>query len=419
MKNGIVHLWELPSKFIYIELSKKFRTHFFSHLKEIKKSMKLRKFAIRLGFPYYRFYYMFYTKFINLYVLFKLSNYFNKLGCNLCRKENLEQNVIAMKSNKRGVLIKNNKFPLNFRNKEGAILISAFLHDGGISAKLEPHYRNNKEVLRKEVYDAVCKTVGIPNTDNCNPLRIKMFFPKILGLILVHGLDMRGVDKISNPTVPKFLFSCNKDIRLEFVRHAIDDDGWIDTHSRSVRIELAVDIAISPKSPPNILSFDKILLESLRISVLGPYFRGNYKRKDGRETARWYIAIKGKKNFLKLLKCPPKLDYKKIDLENITDSFVQEQFPKNKSFNVYLKNIEELHKKGEQINRITLAKKVRRSEKTILAVLKKMRDKGIISIDKVGKGGFVHYPADYRLAKVISRPGQDGVVNAIKLEEKQ
>jgi ribosomal protein S8E len=418
MRNGIVHLWELSNKNIYVKLNKKFRSHFYSHLKELKKSKKLRHLALELGFPYYGFYYMFYTSFINLYTLFRLSYYFNKSGCNFCSKEKLEKNIIDIKSHRRGVSIKNCMFPLNFRSKEGAILISALLHDGGISAKLTPHYRNNKKILRKEVYNAVCKIVGKPGTNACNPSKIMMYFPRLLGLLMVYGLGMKGGDKISNPKIPGFLFHCNKKIKAEFIRHAIDDDGWIDKHSRSVGMELAVDTSISPNTPPCLLLDNKRLIESLDIDVLGPYLKSHYKREDGRETNRWYIIIKGKKNFLKLLKCPPKLDYKRRNLERITNSFVQEQFSRKKCFNIYIQNIKKLQEEGKQINRITLAKKVKRSEKTTLEILKRMKDKGIISVDRVGIGGFVHYPTDYKIAKVVSRPGQDGIVNAIKIEKK-
>jgi len=361
---------------------------------------------------------MLYSKFINLNLLFKLTKYFNKLGCKLCTKENLEYSITGIKSRRRGVLIKNHKFPLNFRNKEGAILISAFLHDGGISSKLGLHYRNNKKILRKEVYDSVCKVIGLPKAKSCNPSKIKMFFSKTLGLMLVYGLNMKNGDKISNPEIPKFLFNLNRKVRAEFVRHAIDDDGWVDKHSRSVGMELAVDTSLSPNTPPKLLLDNKRLIESLGIDVLGPYLKSYYKRKDSRKTSRWYIVVKGKKNLLKLSECQQKIYYKRRNLKKIVNSFVQEQFSRKKCFNIYLQNIKKLQEEGKQINRITLAKKVKRSEKTTSNILKNMKDKGIITIDKIGTGGFIHYPTTYKIVKVISRPGQHGVVNVIKIEKK-
>ncbi|MDI6807170.1 MAG: hypothetical protein QMD14_05195 [Candidatus Aenigmarchaeota archaeon] len=112
MKNGIVSLSKLPGELIYVEISKDLRYKILSHLKQLTQYQELRKLARELNIHHFTLYNLFNNKVFRLSVLFKPCKY---LGYPV---KLIEKEILTIKSGRRGVKIKNPKFPLNFRNRE-------------------------------------------------------------------------------------------------------------------------------------------------------------------------------------------------------------------------------------------------------------------------------------------------------------
>lgn len=253
---------------------------------------------------------------IRLPLLFKITKPFRKEFST----EYLSENIHRMGSKRWLKEIIKPKLPFNFKNKEGARVISAILHDGGISKVGQPHYRNNDEKLKREVVSSFGSVFGQM------PVSVKgtaLFFPKVIGQILtkLDGIE-KGKKTHKNPGIPKFIFSMSNEIKSIFLAQAFDDDGGVDG---SV-ISIGFNIDSTLNKIPNLLLDNKKLLEDLNIIPNKITLQKKFKTKKREKRSRYIFTITGRENLEKFYnKIPILISYKKEKLRNRLNSYKQYQ----------------------------------------------------------------------------------------------
>lgn len=154
-ETGIVHLWNLSEKEIYLNFEESYKKDFLNTarvlaggrwsdlIKEIGvyvspyKDTQLRSF--KRG------------KLASLSLIKKISTFLVDKKEIKFSLDEIERNIlcIACKNSKQKIF--HPKFPVNFNTKEGAIIVSALFHDGGITTRdFAPFYSNiNKEMIER------------------------------------------------------------------------------------------------------------------------------------------------------------------------------------------------------------------------------------------------------------------------------
>ena len=344
---GIIHLWDLPENKVSLGI----KEEYLKNLLEIAKRLAGGKWIniskkINLPLPKDGFSTpirsMRRKNVVGLDVLKKLSYFLVSNGHNKFSLENIEKNLLFLKSRmgNAGAIV-NPKFPINFNSKEGMHVISCLLHDGGIDTRnLEAFYSNLNKELKDDFYISVKKVVGEIGTISESHIYKEIVFPKILGIILVFLGLVPGKRQINNPKFPKFILDLSKELKFKFLSHAIADDGWVYNPKKGfgyVSFNFTVDLTRFSKEErqrirkekdleylPNVLIGDMGLFKDVGCEVEGPYF-GNEKRyydennKERRYTQEWKMNIRDFRslNILrKGLKIP--LVYKQKKLEEIS-----------------------------------------------------------------------------------------------------
>lgn len=296
---GIVDLWDLPYNLVYIQLDKEFKSKLCKVLLEKGKTKKYISLYTRMPFDEVRNFFRdqskslaFFDKMINfLYI----HNYFE------INHETIKENIIAV-GTRSGKFIYNPKFPINFNCPEGVTLISAIFHDGGLvrEPELYPFYRNYNKKLRLNLIEKSLSLIGHMklNLESTHP-----DFPKILGIILKHGIGIcDGPKTVSNQKIPEFIINSDDMTKSTFLRQAFDDDGSVylrkdSNGGRVIDLTNTIDVQNENGDLPNLLIDNKKLLNSFGIKVKGPIFKREYKTQK-EETKRTYkIFITFKKDF--------------------------------------------------------------------------------------------------------------------------
>ncbi|MDP7179806.1 MAG: LAGLIDADG family homing endonuclease [Candidatus Woesearchaeota archaeon] len=295
---GITDLWDLPYNLVYIQLNDDFKSKFKEILLKKGKTKKYISLYARVPFHEVMNFFngqskslAFFEKMINfLYVhdYFKISH------------ETIMDNIMKIGTKTNGKFIYSPKFPINFNCPEGAVLISAILHDGGLIKEplLYPFYRNYNKRLRLNLIEKSISLIGNMkiNLEDTHPN-----FPKILGIILKYGIGIcDGPKTISNQKIPEFIIDSDDIVKGEFLRQAFDDDGsvYIRKDSNGGRvIDLTNTIDVKKDKTSNLLLDNKKLLNSLGIKVKGPIFKREYKTKKGETKHTYKIFITYKKDF--------------------------------------------------------------------------------------------------------------------------
>ncbi|MEM5790755.1 MAG: hypothetical protein QXP77_01765 [Candidatus Aenigmatarchaeota archaeon] len=402
MNNGIVHLWDLPKSKIYVDLEPNFKLLLLNKCKSVagtwanlgrelglkineKRQCKTLE-GIKEG------------KKIRLDVLFSLRDYLSKNQIEI-ELEEIEKNVklIASKCNRTKTkfanYILNPKLPFNFNTKDGAVLLAALLHDGGINNNWIPHYSNTKPELRIKVYKAFVNVFGEIVGKKSNPrINQQIYFPKVVGIILVECLGMKYGRKTRNdPTIPQFIFSSSKKIKASFLRQAFDDEGWI--HNTHIGLKLAVEVknfseeiipTLKTSHPidyaPKLLIDDMKLLNCMGIETKGPYCTEIYFTKDKKCGSKWEIIINGKENLIKFEKqINFSLKERRFKLRNLIASLPY-VYPSEKVEPLILITCKKIQEKYGYITSKKLSKEIKRSQSRAKQAIRKLVRKGILKV---------------------------------------
>ncbi|MCD6477347.1 MAG: hypothetical protein J7K26_04305 [Candidatus Aenigmarchaeota archaeon] len=399
-KNGIVHLYELPENEVCIKLPKRIQKEMFLLASKIAgDNIKLSKIlkinnATLHDFKKSRF------ASTRLKIVEKLSNFLVKNGYKQYTLENLEKKVLAIKTHWVGKFIYNPKFPINFNTEAGVISIGAFLFDGGITQNKYPFYTNSEKYLIDKVIRSVEKTVGKINYNirKQKTGTIVLDLPKILGLILIHGLNIPAGKKIfTNPEIPEFIMNGSKEIKRAFLQQAFDDEGTPqpgkNTSGRGIQLTQS---GVSRK--PSIRLFQlKELISSFNIPVNGPHYMQEYVSKSGTITHLWAIQITNQRDIRKFAeRINFSLTRKIKKLQEVLDSYVlPEKYKKGENLKVALKACEKLKSQNRKITIRDISKLINRTElhtKDIMDVLVKQNSLMIIKPKRSSKqyrGGFL------------------------------
>ena len=286
---------------------------------------------------------------------------------------------------------------MNFNEKEGAQIISAFLFDGGIVHDLRPFYTNNNEFLISRVIKNVSTVVGHTEfnkrTDDEN---IRVEFPKILGHILVDGLGMiPGSKVIRNTPIPSFILHSKLSIIRVFLQQAFDDEGSVHLGRSGRSVQLSQHN--SKTEPPVRLLQLKELVEKFNIPVNGPHGPVKaHKTKKGYISYGWVIQISNLSdiyNFAKKINFG--LPNKRNKLRELLDSYVlPSRFKKGTIKNKILGVCEELNEENKDITIKNISFKLNKHESWVAEVMRDLVEEGKLGVSQekspnhVFRGGF-------------------------------
>jgi hypothetical protein len=159
----------------------------------------------------------------SLKVIWRLLK-FSKINGKKITKKDIQNNVVRIGGHQSE--IKNPKIPFNFNSVDGAKIIAACLHDGGIKTKsLIFFYTNKNKEKRKEIFNSVKNVFGENLVDNTDSEIVEFF--NIVGIVLIFGIGLKAGQKvINNPHIPQFILK-NKKIIPFYLSQAFDDDGCV------------------------------------------------------------------------------------------------------------------------------------------------------------------------------------------------
>lgn len=399
INNGIIHLWDLPQKIIYVDLEENYKQFILSKCKEIagtwialgkqlgfkinhKNKCKTLE-GIREG------------KKIRLDVLFSILKYLKQNGIKMELNE-LESKIKVI-SVRKGSSFKlansiiNPNLPFNFNSIEGATLLSALLHDGGINSNFNPHYSNKNLELRRKVHKTFNTVFGKFIGRNSNPdNHQQIYFPKVTGIILVDCLGMKkGRKTKNNPNIPSFIFDSSEEIKAAFLQQTFDDEGWI--HKTYIGLKLAVNIPnpsneliseIKSTNPieysPKLLLDNKRLLDDLGINSSQPQFREIYYTKNGTCGSKWEILLNGKEN---LTSFKERINFStlnhKTKLEKLVSSLHQ-VYPKGKAQTIILSACRKLQMNLGYITSRDLSEEINRGQVRAKKAIQEFVKRGIL-----------------------------------------
>jgi len=391
--NGIVSLWSLPEDKVYLDLEREFKEKIFNLAKEHAGSWyNLGK---QLDLPVNKYddckiLESARCKRFSLSMLCKIIKYLNSNGETI-NKDLVEKKIIVLSSkrggsNKLANSIFNPKIPFNFNTVDGATVISAIFHDGGINRRRQPHYSNPENLeLRQKVYEAFTNVFGNFASKKSNPIKNQqLYFPKIVGTIITYGLGIPcGRRVINNPSIPRFIFHSSDNVKSAFVRQAFDDESHVHRTQRNISLKLSS----GSKNPSNIIIDDKNLLESLGIDVSGPHYIDCYKCKDGTSAFRWYILISHQDNLKSFYdKIGFHSTYKQKRLQEIVKTVTRYQYSTRKSNAIYLSACSSLQRKYGFITSRELAIEIGRSQILAKKVIQRLVINKILLIKECRHG---------------------------------
>jgi len=336
--------------------------------------------------------------------------------------KSIEKNTISFKS-KGGKPIHNPRFPINFETKEGAILVSALLCDGGIDKMGNPLYNNSEICMRKRVVKAINKLIGKIHTNPIYPQKNNcLIFPKTIKDILINALNMQIGDKvINNPKIPDIFLDTNKkEVIGAFLNQAFSDDGSAYTTKKynqgTIAYGSSIDVSMFRAKFIEKIKKEKLtdyasnlvkgctsMLKKLNIKVNGPYAKPCYLRHKGgkkRIIMPWTIQIQGRDNvkkFKELIGFSILRKNKKID--EILNNYKEVDY--GKSFEISWKIVTKLNSNKIPNQLDNFAKKYKSTREYSRQLLKNLRKKGIIKRNGGGYERDVHscIPYKYKLIK--------------------
>jgi|TARA_Y100000310_G_scaffold124950_2_gene123768 hypothetical protein len=395
MKNiDKIHIWDLPGNLVYVDLADDIKKGILDKAIKFAKTWNNLRKEIGLPKPKTRSSHAI-TNIrrnykIQLSVLKNILHYLDANGCNFDRNL-IEKNItiLAAKSNggsKFANAIINPNLPFNFNTTYGSRVLSSIFFDGGIDSDLYPHYRNNKIKLRKLVHESYIRVFGkitAPFSNYKN--REQIYFPKIIGTILVNTMNIApGRKTKNNPAIPELIMCSSEEMKAIFLQQAFDDEGHVHLRNKSIQFKLA---CINNGHPPNLLVGIRKLLNDINIKYSNIRANDIYKTKEGQINRKWSFSIHGEnnlKNFEKKINFI--LPYKSKALSKILEFPYQKQYSRNTADDIILNACKNLELREGKILSRTLAKEINRTQYRAKQVISKFVRNDILKVAKPRHG---------------------------------
>lgn len=393
MDTGIVSLWSLPEDKVYLDLESNFKEKIFNLAKEHAGSWYNLGKQLNLPINKYgncKILESARSKRFSLLLLSKIIDYLN-LNSEGIDKTVVEREITVLSSrrggsNKKTNSIYNPKLPFNFNTVEGATVISAIFHDGGINSNKLPHYSNPDNVeLRQRVFEAFKNVFGDFTSRKSRPLENQqLYFPKIVGIVLTHGLGIPfGRRTINNPSVPDFIFKSSDEVKSAFVRQAFDDESHVHRAQRNISLKLSSGL----RKPSNLIMNNKSLLENLGIEASGPHYVDYYDTKDGVRAYRWLILISHQDNLKKFYdKVGFCSTYKQKRLQEIVQSIKCNHYSIKRTNEVYQSACRNIQRRYDFITSRELSIELGRSQELAKKVIQKLVSNKILLVKECRHG---------------------------------
>ncbi len=316
MEKGIVHLCDLPRNYqVYIKLNNKTEINLLSSALEITRLYKDLALEIKTTKSVIEKLFSKHTDSFSLDVLEKLSNFLvERTGNVVFSLKNLEKNIAYIKTKgSTSGKIYNPKFPMNFDNSNGGVIIGGLLGDGGIRKDFRPLYSNKDKIRINYLCNCMGKVIGeykrsklyeVESPTKENSITYVAEFPKIVGYILCHGLGMvRGDKVISDPPLPEFCFNSKKKFTIGLLKTFFTDEGTPHRVGKDLapQITFRQSSLLEYKKPPKRSIGIKILLENLGLNPI-LFLETTYKKKKG-EVGVYNLSINRIKETTYFSKC--------------------------------------------------------------------------------------------------------------------
>ena len=334
MAKSIIHLEDIKSKTLskyencYIELKPKFKKELFEEAMKLSPGKSLYSLSKILDVKSATLWASKDRGSIPLTLLIKLSNLLTSKGYKKFSLRNLEKHIEFIKGGgATPTKIYKPKFPFDLETPAGIRILSKMYHDGGIKSNGQSFYCNADIALLTQFYKDVEAVFGkmklkIAKSRYCSIVCLPHLISAILEIAGVH----KGGKVINNPSPPSWIEDVEKNLIIEFIRSAMDDEGCMGERQITMNIALDIDDKLTKEEKeklislplrqrtntlksyigdnpiefiPNILMFDKNLIEKLGIKVREPELEKCYINKEDRLRAIWKIAISSKKNLQK------------------------------------------------------------------------------------------------------------------------
>lgn len=391
-KMQYIKLFDLPEEKIRVKLTEKLRKKLLKIL--FKKFDSLSKIAKALGLPkgdYVRRYLISERSGIPLNILIKVAEITDT------KEEEIQKNIIELKTIKSKEKIKNPKLPINILTPEFALIVGGILGDGGIEKnKLRVWYFNQELQQLESFISAMLASFGnvgfaFHRSISGTPCVI---FPKVTGLILETIGLTAGNKNYKNFGIPAaFMKTKNIKVANALLRRLFDDDGTVFNHHNSRAVALT-----SPKiirentnsNPPKILLDVKKILEKnnvkSKIFVKGIVIKNNEEK-----TVYWQLNITGKENLQNFYnRIGFGLERKQNKLREALNRYVEglEFYPRFEATEKYMGKIRELLLKNIKVTSKSLSKACKRNDRRVREVLLDLCNKGLIEREKIGNKFF-------------------------------
>jgi len=420
MKYDSVSLFDLANdNDIYVTISKKMgdvlsdkRKRYFKNMNDLSKKLDEKENTL---------YSFFWQKLsISLRMFMKLVKLFNI--------QDYEKEILWIGGRTSNKGIKTPKFPFNFNSYEGGKFIAAVLGDGCFHLNFEIGYRNDSQILLREIVKTANSVFG--DVELVSKTNSRIIFPVILGKIVSKLGMLQGRKTITDATIPDFVFSSSKECRIGFMKQISDDEASSQINSPnsySIRYEFAVEIPFDKfnereKFVPRLLLGVYRLVKDLGYSTTRIYGGRVYKgRKKKRYGVSWAFDIQGKESLEKFTK---EINFRvlsrKRKLENGVKLMKINTYGKSAKF-VVLSSFNKLFNENAHVTKHELSEEINRTLRNSGEWLRKLRDCGLIQCiggnDFIGEG-FCKLNGRTPIRYILTDFGAEQLKNYIKIKEK-
>lgn len=323
--------------------------------------------------------------------------------------EFVERNITMITSHRSThVGIKNPRLPFCFRNREGMILIASIFGDGGISSEGNVRYHNQD----KKLIDLFIKSLKV-----LGDVDFKVYFrkdktyhvslPIIVGHIFAEMGIPWGYKTKTNPRIPKYVFSLDRENKASFIRQFFNDEGNVRLKDRRLQLKQTRELknVTEKEVKKNPEKYHPSCLKGMRNLLLGLNIISKISLSDFRDEGSiktdWELSIYGKESldsYSRLVGFDS--ESKRENLEKCLKSYKFPSAGRNERFLFALQYCAAIENKNNVFTKHDLSKMSKRSLKTATYFLVDMKKRGFVDIAERGrdKNGRL-MPLRYRLTK--------------------
>ncbi len=308
--SAVVHVWDLPEGRVYIDLKEDFKREF---LIIAKGNLSWRELAKRCKISYKKLKHFKEGHKTSLGVVYRILEYLKERNIHYSKRE-IERNINRIGGKKSE--IKEPVLPFNLNTTDGAKIIAAIIHDGGIWNKsLVPYYTNSVESKHETVKESLNRVFGRGSVGKTNMKDQVTYISNMVGMILVYGIGLCPGNKVlNNPKIPEFLFNSKKEVMASYLRQAFDDDGSVVNGKIKNHKLLTISINTASKrsyrapknsTVPDTLRDIRELLKKIGINPQKPGFskeRIKFFNKKKYYSQEWKLIITGFYNIIEFQK---------------------------------------------------------------------------------------------------------------------